>query len=101
MKMYSLHLLDGTILNVRRINPSTFELDSNDSQIYFALNESNLSFALLYKDDMLEDVFLDYVRQNYSYDNGVIRFRIGKRRDNYKKKKKGGSKNGTKSMASS
>lgn len=75
--MYNLQLLDGTIItNLQKINSSTFELDSNDSSIYHKLNDYNLTLALLFEGDLLEDVFIDYKLTNFSNMSGVIRFRI-------------------------
>lgn len=75
--MYSLHLVDGTIITpLERLNPSTFRFKANDSNIYFKLTPMNLAIGLLYKDDILEDVFVDYCLQNFSFNNGIIQFRI-------------------------
>lgn len=75
--MYKLILADGTeIDNLYRLNPSTFELESNDSQIYWSLSEDNLAFATLYKDEELEEILMDCARTSYSMQNGVIHFRI-------------------------
>lgn len=88
--MYTLELYDGTkIRGLQRINPVTFVKNGNDSSIYHKLDEYNLSFALLFneEDDMLEDVFFECRRQNFSNDGKEIRFRIGKWQEN-----KGGGK---------
>lgn len=75
--MYKLSLMNGTTLTVCRLNPSTFELNSNDSQLYNLL-ANNLALAFLSnEDDLLEDIFVDYDLQNFSCLNNVIRFRIG------------------------
>ena len=76
--MYKLQLLDGsTIDNLRRLNPSTFELDGNNSlEIYFKLNERNLTYAILYKDNIVDDVFINYTKNNLVCQNNVISFRI-------------------------
>lgn len=72
-----LQLLDGTIINdLQRINPGTFKLNSDDSSLYYKLNGNNLSLALLFEGDLLEDVFIDYKLTNFSNMSGVIRFRI-------------------------
>ena len=75
--MYKLVLADGTELDgLERLNPSTFEIESNDSQIYWQLSDDNLAFATLYKDEELEEIFMDYTRASYTMQNGVIHFRI-------------------------
>lgn len=81
--MYKLEFLDGSCIdNLSRINPSTFEVEGlNSLDIYFQLNDDNLSCATLYKDDDIEDLFLNCYRQNFSCIDGVIRFRIGRRED--------------------
>ena len=81
--MYRLEFLDGSYIdNVTRINPSTFEVEGNNSlERYFQLNDDNLSCVTLYKDDELEDVLIDQRRQNFSCIDGIIRFRIEGRKD--------------------
>lgn len=75
--MYKLILADGTELdNIMRVNPSTFEIQSDDPQIYWKLSQDNLAFATLYKDDELEEMFIDCARTSYSMQNGLIHFRI-------------------------
>lgn len=75
--MYKLILADGTELdNIMRVNPSTFEIQSDDSQIYWKLSQDNLAFATLYKDDELEEMFIDCARTSYSMQNWLIHFRI-------------------------
>ncbi len=75
--MYKLVLADGTELNnIHRLNPSTFEIESNNSQMYWILSQDNLAFATLYKDEELEDAFIDCARTSYSMQNGIIHFRI-------------------------
>lgn len=75
--MYKLNLMNGTILNVCRLNPSTFELNSNDTHLYNLLS-NNLTLAFLSREDgILEDIFVDYDLQNFSCLNDVVRFRIG------------------------
>lgn len=75
--MYRLELADGTVINdLDRLNPSTFQFRSNDPNYYWILSPSNLAFATLYKDDELEEVFIDYIRNSYYASNGVIEFRI-------------------------
>ena len=75
--MYKLVLADGIKLEgLERLNPSTFEIQSNDSQIYWQLSDDNLAFATLYKDEELEEIFMDCMRASYSMQNGVIHFRI-------------------------
>lgn len=75
--MYKLLLADGTELtNLKRLNPSTFEIDSNDNQIYWQLSDDNLAFATLYKDEELKEIFVDCMRASYTMQNGVIHFRI-------------------------
>ena len=79
--MYKLELMDGTIIdNLTRKNPSTFMVEG-DSSLYFKLNEDNLSCATLYKDDDIEDIWMDYERQNFFYDNGVVEFRVRKKEE--------------------
>lgn len=88
-----LQLVDGTtITGLRRINPGTFELDSSDSSLYYKLDENNLSLALLFEDDLLEDIFVDYKLSNFSCVNGVVDFRIDR--------VKGGVWDGIEAMAS-
>lgn len=81
--MYKLEFLDGSYIdNVKRINPSTFEVEGTNSlEIYFQLNDDNLSCVTLYKDGNIEDIFMDYTRQNFSCINGIIRFRLERRKD--------------------
>ena len=75
--MYKLVLADGTELEgLERLNYSTFEIQSNDSQIYWQLSDDNLAFATLYKDEELEEIFMDCMRTSYTMQNGVIHFRI-------------------------
>lgn len=75
--MYTLQLADGSsIENLKRINPRTFSLNNTNSNVYWRLSDNNLSFATLLHDDELDDVFIDYTLQNYSVQEGVIRFRI-------------------------
>ena len=75
--MYKFVLADGTELNnICRLNPSTFEIESNNSQMYWALSQDNLAFATLYKDEELEDIFIDCLRTSYSIQNGIVHFRI-------------------------
>lgn len=75
--MYKLLLADGTeINNLCRLNPNTFEINSNDSSIYWLLSDKNLAFVILYKDGELEEVILDSKRASYSMQNGLIHFRI-------------------------
>lgn len=80
---YSLELADGTSLSpLSRLNPSTFELKSEDGSLYYQLNNYNLSFAvLLTEDGDMEDVFLDYTLQNFTCQAGTIRFRIADREE--------------------
>ena len=74
--MYSLELMDGTIIhNVNRINPSTFEVEG-DSSLYWLLTEDNLACATLYLGDEIEDIFINCRRQNFYCNNGIVRFRI-------------------------
>lgn len=75
--MYKLLLADGTeINNLCRLNPNTFEINSNDSSIYWLLSDKNLAFATLYKDGELEEIILNSKRASYSMQNGLIHFRI-------------------------
>lgn len=75
--MYKLVLADGTELDgLERLNYSTFEIQSNNSQIYWQLSDDNLAFATLYKDEELEEIFMDCMRTSYTMQNGVIHFRI-------------------------
>ena len=75
--MYKLVLADGTELEgLERLNYSTFEIQSNNSQIYWQLSDDNLAFATLYKDEELEEIFMDCMRTSYTMQNGVIHFRI-------------------------
>lgn len=76
--MYKIKLADGTIIdNLERVNYTTFEQKGNDSSpIYFQLSDQNLSFAILYKDDEVEEIFIKYRRQNFLSQNNLIRFRI-------------------------
>lgn len=101
--MYKLVLADGTSIDgLTRLNKSTFELERQENDVHERLTDSNLAIALLIKeeDDMLVEIFIDYTRQNYSYINGRIRFRIAsieelaaaaKKREQ-KEKEKGGRK---------
>ena len=80
--MYKLELLDGTIIdNLTRLNPSTFSKPSDSSDIYYKLTDDNLSCATLYKDDEIEDILIDYSRQNFFWENGIISFRIRKKEE--------------------
>ena len=76
--MFSLQLADGTLIKgLNRLSPSTFEIASNDKTLYHQLNNFNLSFAVLFDEDgVMQEVYLDYVRQNYICQNGVIRFKL-------------------------
>ena len=75
--MYKLVLVDGTELEgLKRLNPSTFEIESNDYQIYWQLSNDNLAFATLYKDAELDEIFIDCMCTSYTMQNGVIHFRI-------------------------
>lgn len=76
--MSSLQLADGTLIKgLKQLNPLTFELISDDNSIYHQLNDFNLSFAVLLDEDgVMQEVYLDYMRQNFLYQNGVIRFRL-------------------------
>lgn len=75
--MYKLVFSDGSAIeNIERLNPSTFQVKSTDSQIYWQLSDDNLAFATLYNDDELEEVFIGYTRNSYYASNGVIEFRI-------------------------
>ena len=75
--MYKLILADGSELsNLERLNPSTFQLKSTDSQIYWQLSDDNLAFATLYNDDELDDILMNYTRNSYYAQNGIIQFRI-------------------------
>lgn len=76
--MYTLNLMDNTILNVCRLNPVTFELNSDDKQLFNKLDK-NLTLAFLSREDgLLEDIYVDYRIQNFSNMGGIIRFRICK-----------------------
>lgn len=76
--MYKLILADGTTIdNITRVNPSTFEIKSNDPKIYWDLSQDNLAFATLYNDDELEEMYIDCARTSYTMQNGLIHFRIG------------------------
>lgn len=75
--MYTLQFVDGSSLsNLRRINPSTFTIDSTNPDIYWRLTDYNLSFATLLHDDELDDVFIDYTLQNFCVQGGTTRFRV-------------------------
>jgi hypothetical protein len=61
--LYSLRLLDGSSINgLQRLNPSTFELQSEDGSIYWKLNDDNLSLAILLDGEDMIDIFIDYTR---------------------------------------
>ena len=75
--MFKLQLTDGTIIApLRRLGQAKFELDSNDGSIWQKLNDFNLTLALLFEDDELVDVYIDYMKQNYFNNNGIISFKI-------------------------
>ncbi len=76
--MFSLQLADGTLIDgLKRINPSTFELISNDNILYHQLNDFNLSFAILLDEDgVMSDVYLDYTLQNFIQQSGIVYFRL-------------------------
>lgn len=75
--MYKLELADGTVIeNIDRLNPSTFQFRSDNPDYYWILSPSNLAFATLYKDDELEDIFIDYMKTSYLFSSGWVRFRI-------------------------
>lgn len=75
--MYKLILTDGTeIYNLTRLNPSTFQLESQDGSLYWKLNKSNLSFVTLFKDDELEDTFFDCELQAFYTMAPYIEFRL-------------------------
>ena len=74
--MQKLILADGTEIEIlERVNPSTFKCKASQN-LYFELNEENLSFATLIEDEELEEVFLDCIRQNYFLDGDIVTFRI-------------------------
>ena len=76
--MFSLQLADGTLIEgLYRVNPSTFELLSNDNTLYHQLNDFNLSFAVLLDEDgVMSEVYLDYTLQNFIQQCGIIHFRL-------------------------
>lgn len=76
--MFSLQLADGTLIEgLHRINPSTFELLSNDNTLHHQLNDFNLSFAILFDEDgVMSEVYLDYTLQNFIQQCGIIHFRL-------------------------
>lgn len=76
--MYTLELADGTtITGLRRLHHYVFQLDSTESvKIYSLLSPENLSFATLYKDGELDEVLLDFEKQNFYCDNEIIEFRL-------------------------
>ena len=76
--MFSLQLADGTLIEgLYRVNPSTFELISNDNTLYHQLNDFNLSFAVLLDEDgVMSEVYLDYTLQNYIEQNHTIKFNL-------------------------
>ena len=76
--MYKLKLNDGTIIdNLERINISTFQCEGDaSSPIYNQLSDQNLSFAFLFNGDEIEELLIDYRRQNFTFQNNIIRFRI-------------------------
>lgn len=83
--MYTLTLMDGTnIKHLKRITPNVFERESQTSQMRFQLTPHNLTIAFLSEGDLLADVFVDYALQNFNWDNGIIRFRIGPYNEIYK-----------------
>ena len=81
--MYKLKLNDGTIIdNLERINESTFQCKGDaSSPIYHQLSDQNLSFAFLFKDGEVEDLFIDYRRQNFLAQGDIIQFRLTPIRD--------------------
>lgn len=79
--MYKLELMDGTIIdNLSQKNPSTFTVEG-DFSLYFKLNDDNLSCATLYNGDEIKDIWINYQRQNFFCDNGIIEFRVRKKEE--------------------
>ena len=66
--MYSLYLMDGTIIhNIRQIKSNKFILPNDiNNKWFYALNDDNLTIAYLCKDDdIIEEIYLDYARKSY------------------------------------
>lgn len=79
--MYSLELMDGTIINnLHRKNPSTFWVEG-DSSLYWLLTDDNLACATLYNDDDIDDILIDYHRQNFMCQNNIVEFRLSKKEE--------------------
>lgn len=76
--MYKLTLTDGTIIEgLSKLNPSTFEVAA-DNSIYNLLTDANLQYVTLEdEDDPLNiDIFIDYTKQSFIYQNGIAHFRL-------------------------
>ena len=115
--MSDLYLMDGTIIhNISRLKNNKFLLPNDiNNKWYYALNDFNLSIAYLCKDDIIEEIYIDYARKSYvrqiddtveiilaPWDevNRIPNSWTRKESKNKKKKNKGGSKNEFKGLAS-
>ena len=78
--MYSLELSDGTIIdNLTRLNDKnySFQLPGNNSyEIYSKLTTPNLTLVMVYNDNNLEDILIEYQKHNFYCNNNIIEFRI-------------------------
>lgn len=75
--MYTLQLTDGTLIEgLTRLNPSTFEINS-EIALNHQLNDNNLSLAVLLDEDgLVSDIFVDYTLQSFFFQNNIFHFRI-------------------------
>lgn len=75
--MYNLQLVNGTLIEgLQRINPSTFEIHTENA-LNNLLTNNNLQMAILYDEDgLIVDLFIDYTLQSCFFQNNIFHFRI-------------------------
>ena len=75
--MYTLQLTNGTLIEgLTRLNPSTFEVNTENA-LNHLLTDNNLSMTVLLNGDgLLEDIFIDYTLQSFFFQNNIFHFRI-------------------------
>ena len=75
--MYNLQLANGTLIEgLQRINPSTFEIRTENA-LNHLLTDANLQLAILLDEDgQLIDIYIDYTMQSCFFQNNIFHFRI-------------------------